>query len=94
MSSTGLPSSGIFGTVADLQRFAREELGISLGQLAIGMDIGHPSVHVAIVGTRSPAHVDEAVAAADIELSEDAMRRIDEIVRHATPIAGPSPETV
>jgi aryl-alcohol dehydrogenase-like predicted oxidoreductase len=81
-------------TVADLQRFAREELGISLGQLAIAWTLANPSVHVAIVGTRSPAHVDEAVAAADIELSEDAMRRIDEIVRHATPIAGPSPETV
>jgi aryl-alcohol dehydrogenase-like predicted oxidoreductase len=80
--------------VADLERFARGELGITLGQLAVAWTLANPAVHVAIVGTRNPDHVDEALAAAEIDFGEDAMRRIGEIMRPATPIAGPRPETV
>jgi hypothetical protein len=81
-------------TVGDLQRFAQGELGVTLGQLAIAWTLANPAVHVAIVGTRNPDHVDEALAAADVELGEDSMRRIDEILRDAEPVAGPSPEPV
>ncbi|HLX78775.1 MAG TPA: aldo/keto reductase, partial [Acidimicrobiales bacterium] len=66
--------------------------GISLGQLAIAWTLANPAVDVAIVGTRNPRHVDEALAAADIDLNADAMHRIDEIMRDAVPVAGPSPE--
>jgi hypothetical protein len=79
--------------VADLQHFARNELGITLGQLAVAWTLAHPAVDVAIVGTRNPGHVDEALAAAEIDLGDDTMRRIDDIMRDATPIAGPTPET-
>jgi aryl-alcohol dehydrogenase-like predicted oxidoreductase len=78
--------------VADLERLAREDLGITLSQLAVAWTLSNPSVHVAIVGTRDPAHVDEAVAAASISLDAAAIGRIDEIVRDAAPVAGPSPE--
>jgi aryl-alcohol dehydrogenase-like predicted oxidoreductase len=78
--------------VADLERLARGELGITLSQLAVAWTLADPAVHVAIVGTRDPAHVDEAVAAASISLDEDVIGRIEEIMRGAAPVAGPSPE--
>jgi hypothetical protein len=36
--------------------------------------------------------VDDAVAAADLELSEHALRHIDEIMADAVPVGGPYPE--
>jgi len=78
--------------VDELKSFAGQELGISLGQLAIAWTLANPAVDVAIVGTRNPRHVDEALAAADIDLGDDAMQRIDEIMDDSVPVAGPSPE--
>ena len=77
--------------VSKLQRLATE-LGLSLSQLAVAWTLANPAVHVAIVGTRNPAHVDGDLAAADIELDADVLARIDEITRDARPIAGPAPE--
>jgi len=77
--------------VTDLGRLAGE-LGITLSQLAIAWTLTNPAVHVAIVGTRNPAHVDSAVAAADVVLEPPVMERIDEIMVGAQPIAGPAPE--
>jgi aryl-alcohol dehydrogenase-like predicted oxidoreductase len=54
----------------------------------------NPAVHVAIVGTRNPAHVDDAVAALDLVLDEQAMRRVDEIVSDEVPVGGPTPGSV
>jgi len=78
--------------VTDLERLAREDLGITLSQLAVAWTLANPAVHVAIVGTRDPAHVDEAVAAASISLDGAVIGRIDEIMRGTAPVAGPSPE--
>jgi len=58
----------------------------------VAWTLANPAVHAAIVGTRDPAHVDEAVAAASISLDDAVIGRIDEIMRGATPVAGPSPE--
>ena len=80
--------------VAQLQQFARYEIGITIGQLAIAWTLSNPTVHVAIVGTRNPAHVDEALAAADIGLDTSALGRVKEIMRDATPIVGPRPEAM
>jgi len=80
--------------VDDLERLAREDLGITLSQLAVAWTLANPAVHVAIVGTRDPAHVDEAVAAASISLDDAVLERIDEIMRGAAPVAGPSPESM
>jgi aryl-alcohol dehydrogenase-like predicted oxidoreductase len=51
-------------------------------------------VHAAIIGTRSAEHVDDAVAAAGLELDADVLRRIDEIARDAVRVAGPRPEAM
>jgi aryl-alcohol dehydrogenase-like predicted oxidoreductase len=80
--------------VAALGRLATEELGMTLPQLAVAWTLAHPAVHVAIVGTRNPDHVDEILAAADSCLTDEALRRIDAIMADAVAVAGPSPETV
>jgi hypothetical protein len=79
--------------VAALESFARQELGTSIGQLAVAWTLAHPGVDVAIVGTRDPAHVDDVLAAADLELDEEALARIDAIMAGAVPVSGPAPET-
>ena len=66
--------------------------GITLAQLAVAWTLQNPAVDVAIVGTRDPAHVDEALVAADIVLDDEVMQRIDQIMIGAVPVGGPSPE--
>ena len=69
--------------VAELDRLAHNELGASVDQLATAWTLANPAVQVAIVGTRQAAHVDAAVAAADLHLDESVLAAIDEIVRSA-----------
>jgi aryl-alcohol dehydrogenase-like predicted oxidoreductase len=78
--------------VARLEELARDELGVSVSRLATAWTLANPAVHVAIVGTRNAEHVDDAVAAADLELSEHALRHIDAITAEAIPVGGPYPE--
>jgi aryl-alcohol dehydrogenase-like predicted oxidoreductase len=80
--------------VAALARLANDELGVPVSRLAVAWTLANPAVHVAIIGTRSADHVDDAVAAAGLELSEDVLRRINEITREAVHIAGPRPEAM
>ena len=68
------------------------ELGVTLGQLSVAWTLANPAVHVAIVGTRDPRHVDEAVAAAEIDLDHEVLGRIDQIMADTTAVTGPSPE--
>jgi aryl-alcohol dehydrogenase-like predicted oxidoreductase len=80
--------------VQALNRFAENELDTSVSRLAIAWTLANPAVHVAIVGTRNPKHVDDAVAAASLKLDPDAIQRIDEIVAAEIPVGGPSPEAM
>ena len=80
--------------VTALEHLARDELGVPVSRLAVAWVLANPAVHVAIIGTRNAAHVDDAIAAADLELSDDMLRRIDEIAREAVPVAGPRPEAM
>jgi aryl-alcohol dehydrogenase-like predicted oxidoreductase len=80
--------------VAALEEFANEELGVPVSQLAIAWTLANPAVHVAIIGTRSAEHVDDAVAAAGVELTAGMLRRIDEIAGGSVRIAGPRPEAM
>jgi aryl-alcohol dehydrogenase-like predicted oxidoreductase len=75
-----------------LGELATRELGVTLAQLAVAWTLHNPAVDVAIVGTRNPNHVDEALAAADLDLGDEVLRRIDLIMRGAVPVGGPSPE--
>jgi aryl-alcohol dehydrogenase-like predicted oxidoreductase len=80
--------------VAALEHFANDELGVPVSRLAVAWALANPAVHVAIIGTRSADHVDDAVAAAGLELGDDVLRRIDEIARGAAHMSGPRPEAM
>lgn len=80
-------------TVRELQRWAGER-GHSVSQLAIAWTVAHPAVDVAIVGARRPAHIEDSVGAADVELTAEELAEIDQIMAGAVTVAGPSPESV
>jgi aryl-alcohol dehydrogenase-like predicted oxidoreductase len=46
---------------------------------------------VAIFGTREPAHIDDAVRAADLTLDEEALSLIDTVIAGVVTVVGPSP---
>ncbi len=52
--------------------------GITMSQLALAWVLSRPNVTAAIVGASRPEQVHENVAAADLTLSEDTLRAIDE----------------
>ena len=80
--------------VSALERFAQLELGTSVSRLAVAWVLANPAVQVAIVGTRNPKHIDDAIAAADLELDASALRRIEDIISDEVRVGGPSPESV
>jgi aryl-alcohol dehydrogenase-like predicted oxidoreductase len=79
-------------TVAELERFA-QGCGCSVSQLAIAWTLAHPAVQVAIVGSRSAAHIEESLGALDVQLAGEDLAEIDRIMAGAVSVAGPSPET-
>jgi aryl-alcohol dehydrogenase-like predicted oxidoreductase len=78
--------------VRELERFASEQLGSSVSRLAIAWALANPAVQVAIVGARSPRHIEDSVGAAELRLSDGDLDQIDRIVSSAVPLSGPSPE--
>jgi aryl-alcohol dehydrogenase-like predicted oxidoreductase len=78
--------------VSELERFAANELGTSVAQLAVAWTLANPAVHVAIVGARSPGHIEESAAAAELRLSEADLEQIDRIMGSSVGVAGPFPE--
>jgi len=52
----------------------------TLAQLVIGWTIHRPGVTAALVGARNPAQAAENAAAADLKLTDDETRRIDDLV--------------
>lgn len=79
---------------AELEQIANHELGVPVSQLAVAWTLANPAVHVAIIGTRSAGHVDDAVAATSLELTDDLLSRIDQIARNAMHVEGPRPEAM
>jgi aryl-alcohol dehydrogenase-like predicted oxidoreductase len=54
--------------------------GLSLAQLAVAWTLQNPNVAAAIVGATRPEQVRENAKASGIQLSESALRRIDEVL--------------
>jgi aryl-alcohol dehydrogenase-like predicted oxidoreductase len=75
-----------------LEKYAQEAKGCTISQLAIAWVLSHPAVHVAILGSRSPKHIAEAIEAASITLSDEDQKQIETVMSGAVPIGGPSPE--
>ena len=57
-----------------------DQAGISLIELAVAFVLRHPAVTAAIIGPRTMEHLESQLAAADVELSDDVLDRIDKIV--------------
>jgi aryl-alcohol dehydrogenase-like predicted oxidoreductase len=79
--------------VRELERFAGER-GHSVSQLAIAWTLARPGVHVAIVGSRNASHIEQALGALELQLSDEDLMDIDRIMVDAVAVAGPSPESV
>lgn len=75
-----------------LKRFAAEQLGCSVAQLAVAWTLANPAVNVAIVGARHPNHIEDSLAAAELSLGEADMEQIDRIMAGAVATGGPTPE--
>jgi aryl-alcohol dehydrogenase-like predicted oxidoreductase len=91
---TGAPFRRNLEVVRSLEAFAHDELGATVSRLAVAWTLAHPAVDVTIVGTNNAAHVDDALAGAELELDADALAGIDAIMADALPLGGPSPEAV
>jgi aryl-alcohol dehydrogenase-like predicted oxidoreductase len=79
--------------VEELKRFAAER-GWTVAQLAVAWTLANPAVHVSIVGSRRPSHIEGVVPAAEIELSEHDLAEIDRVMEPAVQVAGPTPEGI
>ncbi|MCI0158347.1 aldo/keto reductase [Leifsonia shinshuensis] len=61
-----------------------EEAGLSLTHLALAFVIAHPGVTAALIGPRTMDQLDDLLAAAEVQLSDDLLDRIDAIVPPGT----------
>jgi aryl-alcohol dehydrogenase-like predicted oxidoreductase len=61
-----------------------DEAGIPLTHLALAFVIAHPAVTAALIGPRTMEQLDDLLAAAEVELTDELLDRIDEIVPPGT----------
>ena len=66
--------------IADELAGLAEEAGITLIEMALAFVIRHPAVTAAIIGPRTMDHLESQLTAADVELSDEVLDRIDQIV--------------
>jgi aryl-alcohol dehydrogenase-like predicted oxidoreductase len=77
--------------VDQLEQFAAVR-DLSLPVLAVAWTLANPAVDAAIVGTRDPGHLADAMAAVDVRLSPQDLTELDRILADSVPVRGPSPE--
>jgi aryl-alcohol dehydrogenase-like predicted oxidoreductase len=65
---------------ADALAKLADEAGITLIEMALAFVIRHSAVTAAIIGPRTMEHLESQLTAAEIELSDEILDRIDEIV--------------
>jgi aryl-alcohol dehydrogenase-like predicted oxidoreductase len=75
-----LPSNQRKLEAADALARLAEEAGLTLIEMSLAFVIRHPGVTSAIIGPRTMEHLESQLSAADVELSDDVLDRIDEIV--------------
>ena len=56
------------------------EAGLTLVHLALAFVIRHPAVTAAIIGPRTMDHLESQLGAAEVELADDVLDRVDDIV--------------
>ena len=65
---------------ADALAQLADEAGITLIEMVFAFVIRHPGITAAIIGPRKIEHLESQLTAADVELADDVLDRIDEIV--------------
>ena len=65
-------------TVADRAWEVAKERGVSGSQIALAWMLNKPHITAPIIGTTKMEHLDQAIAALDIELSKEEMTRLEE----------------
>ena len=65
--------------VEDLKKLAAEK-GVSIIELALAWVLRLPEVSCALVGIKNPDHVDEPLAAADVELTKKEIKKVDGLI--------------
>lgn len=75
---------GNLEVVRKLAVFAREQIGVTLPQLALAWTLASQSVDVAIVGARQASHIEESAAATDTVLDANALQAVEKIMADAT----------
>src|SRR5262245_60351326 len=68
-------------TVADCAAEIAKERGVSQSQIALAWVLNKPFVHSPIIGATKMDHLDQAIAALDIKLSDDEMKKLEEPYR-------------
>ncbi len=89
---TDLRRSRLFAALHDERRIdaveeyiaLADEAGLSLTHLALAFVVAHPGVTAALIGPRTMAQLDDLLAAAEVQLSDDLLDRIDAIVAPGT----------
>jgi len=66
-----------------------DEAGVRITHLAMAFAIAHPGVTAALLGPRTMEQLDDLLAGASVELSDDVLNRIDEIVPPGTDVGEP-----
>src|SRR4029077_19113336 len=69
---------------ADALAKLAEEHGMTLIEMSLAFVLRHPAVTAAIIGPRTMEHLESQLTAADIELSDEVLDKIDEIVAPGT----------
>jgi aryl-alcohol dehydrogenase (NADP+) len=64
--------------VADRVAEVAKERGVTGSQIALAWILNKPYVHSPIIGATRLDHLDQAIAALDIQLSEEEMKRLEE----------------
>ncbi|MCP5383100.1 MAG: aldo/keto reductase [Altererythrobacter sp.] len=64
--------------IVDAVEAVAKERGVPMAQIALAWVLRKPEVTSPIIGATKPKHIDDAVAALDIELTDDEVRRLEE----------------
>ena len=64
--------------VADRAAEVAKERGVTASQMALAWILSKPYVHSPIIGATKMDHLDQAIAALDIKLSDDEIKRLEE----------------
>jgi 1-deoxyxylulose-5-phosphate synthase len=71
--------------IADAVQKVAEDRGIPMAQVALAWVLRNPVVTAPIVGPTKPHHLADAVAALDVELTDDEVRAVEEPYTHRMP---------